>query len=329
MKINLREDEDVIQDEPADATVDLKDELAIKIRSLFNSWDFNKEAQKELDDFIAADVPGYRFDPFYNLTINNGNNGEIIIHVTPNIRVYHEVSAKPTEASKLVIPKETFIKMIRFVQIGINKHIPELSSYDDSVRYGIFIKVYDTDVYFKETFKGTEFSSGLTSIKDFNKDIETTFMKNMTLGDFVNCNIEEIFTLKHDIILSDEYRYKRNALIRKIHALFKHYRKGTFQGKEYELESYNYHVYDKPDKFRDLTDEDVPVLLPTHIIADMEFRGNITIDGNTFRQFDLKQYTNEDSPQVTKDANKYAEELSKYLKEVGKSLSIRMSLNAY
>ena len=331
MKINLTEDDNnVIQGEPADATVNLKLELATQIRDIFSMWSSNKKFDELLNEFIEPyQIPGMTLEPFYNVTVNDTDNGAYVLHVTSNIRLYHEVSPKPTQAEILVIPKEIFIGMVELFQKTIIKLIPEVYNYSRDVLTGIIIKVYDTDVYLKETYKGAQYSTGITTIKEFNKDVDTTFLKEMPLDDFLICNISDIFTLKHDIILSQEYREKRNGLVRKTRALFKHYHKGTFQGVDYELEDYTFHIFDNSDKFKNLKDEEVPILQPVHIKIEMEFRGTITVNGNKYRLYDLKNNTTEDSPQEIKDANNFAIELNKYISDIGKGLSIPMGIFAY
>ena len=331
MKINLTEDDNnVIQGEPADATVNLKLELATQIRNIFSMWISNKKFEALLNEFIEPyQTPGIKLEPFYSVTVNDMDNGTYVLNVTPNIRLYHEVSPKPTQAEILVIPKEIFIGMVELFQKTIIKLIPEVYNYSRDVLTGIIIKVYDTDVYLKETFKGAQYSTGITTIKEFNKDVDTTFLKEMPLDDFLICNISDNFTLKHDIILSQEYREKRNGLVRKTRALFKHYHKGTFQGVDYELEDYTFHIFDNSDKFKNLKDEEVPVLQPVHIKIEMEFRGTITVNGNKYRLYELKNNTNEDSPQEMKDANQFAEDLNKYISDIGKGLTIPMGIFAY
>ena len=61
----------------------------------------------------------------------------------------------------------------------------------------------------------------------------------------------------------------------------------------------------------------------------MEFRGTITVNGNKYRLYELKNNTNEDSPQEMKDANQFAEDLNKYISDIGKGLTIPMGIFAY
>ena len=334
MKINLREDEEhVIQGDPADATVDLAEELKQKFDNYFREFGaVDKSVEDSIAQYMSDNNPHEMiYEHFYRFNLSDEEDGTYLLSFNINFRIKFDVPDKPTVAAELVIPKEFIIGCVDNLQKIMRKLVPELNGYPSDILNKFKFEIRDADFFTREIYKGKTYTSGIMSVQDFNSGNEyrENFRKKMPLEEFYNCDINNTFSLLYDVRLSADYKMKRDAMFRKGQVLIKHFQEGDFEGKHYKLTTdfMNYMFRENvPYTSTRFIDEDspIPVLRAKHVYLDISFGSGITIDGTYYNLYDLKHGKIGDV-----QLGIFCTELSKAIHNQTKHMGIKLVIGAF
>ena len=92
MKINLKEDEHVIQGDPADATVDLAEELKQKFDNYFREFGaVDKSVEDSIAQYMSDNNPHEMiYEHFYRFNLSDEEDGTYLLSFNINFRKWKQ-----------------------------------------------------------------------------------------------------------------------------------------------------------------------------------------------------------------------------------------------
>ena len=275
MKVNLFEDDNnVIQGEPVDGTVDLNKEFMTKLEATCKKIRSTSYYPEGHSKYLGVNVPKTKLSAW---TYDNDKGDYIswdvqLLHATTlvgePIPDHDESQTFPNK--NMIIPKDIISKCANIFVTMLLKEFPEILEYPKEIVDSISCRFGSMDFHL-----GTGYLPGYRFYAH-DQDLVDKYEKLFPLSEYIQTfkHVNNYYDLDYGFVFAEDFNAKYKAAYDRAATIAKSFKQGTYQGHTYSFKSVDVNIGSEQKGF----DKDTKVLLP-HFYKTASTYG-LRIDGN-------------------------------------------------